>query len=219
MKKLFEYASMIVSSVPGLIGLFGGFTLPPVWKWIFASAITLVPPLFILMLLVYWLDIRKKERKTLIKWGYAGLGTFFACLIAFVGIHSYCIVEPTNPAFDPKPVLFPLWLTGEIEDRVNKQGGRLAFVNKFGPDTAHERISAMNGYGIAKLLTFGAMLLLFLLSSSAIASSFAIFGMYLTDPKEGPISVPERNPLDNRDPPALSEVPMNPPTGIAEGAD
>jgi hypothetical protein len=182
MTKVLKYASAVVAAMPGLAALFGAFTLPPDYTGLFKACATSASTLAVLGLMLYWRELRQSTPQEVLQRALLAALIFLLGLLVFIGMHLRCVVVPTNVAFDQKAVFFPLWLSGEVAQRSAEVGGRLSFVNKFGPTTAVERIREMPWANFALWLTIALMLLVYIGSNIVLALAFAFFALYLTPP-------------------------------------
>jgi hypothetical protein len=207
MMKLLKYVAGVIAAVPGLGVLLGAFPFPHGLRVLFGGVAAAVPALLVLGLMTFWRQLRGLDPRILTRWAGGMLAVFLVALVVFLGVHGRCVIVTTEPAFDPKPILFPLHLTGEVGAKVENRGGRLAFVNEFGPDTAQERIAAMPWSGLLRWFTVAVMLVLFVTSVTALAASFALLGLHLTAPGDAPISLPafHRKREKGTAPPAASQ--------------
>jgi hypothetical protein len=185
MKKTIQGAATVVAAIPGFASLFGAFTFPAEFKNLFVALATAVLPALIVLLIMVALNNKPVSARQTLLWA-VGAGSLFAItLILFLGIYMWCVVVPTDPAFEKKPVLFPLWLSGDIAQRSQELGGRLALVNEFGPDAMVEHIQQMPWANLALWLTVIAMIALYATSAVALVSAFAIPALFLAAGQDG----------------------------------
>jgi hypothetical protein len=186
LSKVFTYASGVLAAVPGLTVLATGVGVPPGQRWLFGGVMEAAGVLFILTLILYKGAIRKATRRELVRGAGLAFACFLVALVGYLGVQNSCLVTSTDPEMaNYGPVYFPLWLNGEIHDRVEREGGRLAVVNKYGPYNVDQQLGKMQGVLLARTTTTVAMMFLFALWSVSLAAAFGLYGFYLA-PDDGP---------------------------------
>lgn len=183
MKNPIAYVSTILAAIPGLSTLLGAIPLPADQKWLFTGLTTFVPPALVLMTMMFWNKIKCLRRLYLLILGLSGLLLTVVSLLVFYFLHASSVFVPSSTAqgYDPKPVLFPFWLSGEFETRVIKAGGPQAFVDEYGPDTAIEQINRMADSGSRKTWTIIILALVLTAFASFISITFSVFWFFFTD--------------------------------------
>jgi hypothetical protein len=186
MKNPFNYVVMLIAAIPGLAGILGQIVLPEDQKWIFNGLTTIVPPLLVLMLMMFREEIYSARREYLVVYGLIGLTALIVLLIVFILAYSHTVIVTSNVAqgFDRKPVLFPFQLDEKLEERVKSIGGRQAFVDEYGPDTAVEQIARMPGVLANRSITVVILALFLVGFSSATSVTFALFWFVFTKPND-----------------------------------
>lgn len=186
MSEVLKYAAGIVSLIPGLGILLEGIAVPPGTRWVFGGVLAAAPPFFVLALVLYRRQLRAANRRSLLRWSGIAFGTFLFALGAYAVLQEYCLVSSTEP--DDRgtdPVFFPLWLNGELRDRVRSVNGRQAAVNQFGPTVMRRELDRMSGVGLARNVTIAVMLLVAIVFTGSLAVAFGLLGFHLAPPEDG----------------------------------
>lgn len=199
-----RYAGMFIAAVPGLVVLLGGYAYPAGLKGTLGAVTTIVPPLAVMLLTARWASVRQFVAARLV-----GLTAW--TVVAFLGslgvlnlVHKHCVVVPEDDRIKRfGPLLYPLWLTGNIAEEVGVSG-RHGAVRSLGYTGVREALDDMPWGSFAWAVTVTTLLLLHLSVSVSVTAAFALLAFHLSTAP--PASPPEVRP----DPPPLAPLPAQP---------
>jgi hypothetical protein len=155
-------ASQIASVL--LLSTIAYLVAPPNAQWLFGLVTGVLGHAVILLV---WLkeSVRRLCRRTLTLCLVSLLA--IAALTGYYVLRAECVVWPTTPqTFEPKFVYFPIQLTGQIAELVQKYGSRQAVVDRFQPLSVKRILEQSSGFEWERSVT--TVVLLVLIAAAAV---------------------------------------------------
>jgi hypothetical protein len=170
MKKLFQWASAFVASVPGLAGMAAGVGTPPGSKAMFGAAIEAFGGLTVLLLFLNKKTIKGMSDSATTRWVIVCGACAFGSIVSYMLIYQYCLIQVEERTL----VYFPLWTTGQAAVMVERAGGRAAAIEMYGSAAVEGAIGKMSS--LARPVTTTILLALYQGIFSMLALAFGLVG-------------------------------------------
>jgi|KBSSwiStaDraftv2_1062776.scaffolds.fasta_scaffold307866_2 hypothetical protein len=177
MKALFVSAAAVFAAVPGLGVIASGLGTPPgtEYRLLFGGVIE---GFGALALIILWVNQKKLQRKAKRKITRAAiiLGiASFVFISAYVMLFRYTVVT-----IDKGQAYYPIWLTGDVQRRVDRAGSRAAAIDRYGPAPVNEDIDKMGTTPLA--VTSIILLLLYQGIFTSLTLAFGLVGFHMGVP-------------------------------------
>jgi hypothetical protein len=136
MNKVLDGATKTLALVPGLAVLVTGFGVPPVQNGpaIFGGVMEILGILTLLLLAINKVSIQKMDKLKITRIGIGcGISVIFA-VIAYAALLALTVVTHQTRG----QVVFPLYLSGDIQQMVDSAGSRIAAIEKYGITSVYQ---------------------------------------------------------------------------------
>jgi uncharacterized membrane protein len=179
MKNLFLAASGVLGVVPGLVTLQSGIGLPPGTKLLFGGT---VEAFGAFVLVIIWanqhsLVALSKRIVTQVGIGFAVI--CFVLLLIYTSLVNFCVVEPQSSQHkEYGPVYYPLWVTGNVSELVDKAGSRTAALDRYGPEDIANKLNEMPCIMLWRIVTTAILLLLYQGIFTTLAAAFGLVALH-----------------------------------------
>jgi hypothetical protein len=180
MIKVIKAAAAVFAALPGVAALLAGLGSPPDMAIVFGSMSTIAG---VITVLVLYVRRHRISRLSQVKLRNVAIATFCALVLvvlAYMAIFEPCCVMGTRDEnIQYGRVFFPLWTTGDLNQRIDAVGGRKAFVDRYLAKSAVQQLDKMPGIALARLTTTTILLILFCLIPILATCSFGVLALYL----------------------------------------
>lgn len=186
MKKLFQWGTGLLATVPGVTVLLANLGVPPTYKWLFGTLVEVFGVFVLLTLLLFQPNLLRVRKYRLTQWATVSLAGFFVFLSCYLFLYDRTLVTAKiNPVYIRYgPVYFPLWLNGDLKERVDKTS-REDVIEELSPEAIEAAIIKDPSMSAAKFWTTLILLVIFIGTFTFLTLAFGLYGMRVSPPPTG----------------------------------
>lgn len=140
MKKIFTSLSGVFAALPGVSILLSSLGVPdPDDKMLFGGIIEAIGCGVLGLIFLNKTFFLRKSLKAINIWVVLSFFLFLVSIIGYVTIYKLCVIE--HQEFSR--VFFPLFSSNALSEKINAEGGKLAFIEKWYGDGANKQIQKL----------------------------------------------------------------------------